>query len=98
MERAVLEGHSASAFVQYPMGSPSSRDGLTFHLPLGEGRCRGCSKEGSETRPAKQPLKHDTIAEITLCLNSASASLAVTRFLFVLLGRYVVAFRISLEH
>ena len=33
---------------------------------------------------AKQPLKHDSIAEFTLSLNSASASLAVIRFLLVL--------------
>ena len=79
------------------MGSPSSRNGLTYHLPLGQGRCRRCSKEASETCPAKQPLKHDSLAEITLSLNSASASLAVIHFLLVLLGRYryVGAFRIS---
>ena len=42
-------------------------------------------------------MKHDSIAEITLSLNSASASLAVIRFLRILLGRYryVGAFRIS---
>ena len=42
-------------------------------------------------------MKHDSIAEITLSLNSASASLAVIRFLLVVLGRYryVGAFRIS---
>lgn len=42
-------------------------------------------------------MKHDSIAEITLSLNSTSASLAVIRFLLILLGRYryVGAFRIS---
>ena len=68
------------------MGSPSSRNGLTYHLPLGEGCCRGCSNEASDNRPTKQPLKHASIAEITLSLNFASASLAVIRFLLVLLG------------
>ena len=54
-------------------------------------------KEASKARPTKQLLKHDSIAEITLSLNSASASLAVIRFLLVVLGRYryVGAFRIS---
>ena len=70
--------------MQYPMGSPSSRNGLIYHSLLGEGRCRSCLKETSETRLAKQPLKHDAIAEITLSLNSASASLAVIHFLLVL--------------
>ena len=42
-------------------------------------------------------MKHDSIAEITLSLNSASASLAVIRLFLVLLGRYryVGAFCIS---
>ena len=71
------------------MGSPSSWDGLTYHPPLGEGRCRRCSKEVRETRPA-------SIAEITLTLGSASASLADIRFLFILLVGYAgVFFRIS---
>ena len=77
------------------MGSPSSRNGLSYHLPLGEGHCRGCSKEACDTRPAKQQLKHASIAEITLSLNFASASLAVTRFLLVFLGGYAGVFRIS---
>ena len=83
--------------MQYPKGSPSSRNGLTYHLLLGKERCRGYGKEASKARPAKQLLKHDSHAEITLSLNSASASLAVIRFLLVLLGRYryVGAFRIS---
>ena len=77
------------------MVSPSSRNGLTYHFTLGEGGCRGCSKETSETRPAKQPLKHASVAEITLSLNLASACLAVIRFLLVLLGGYAGVFRIS---
>ena len=80
--------------MQYPIGSPSSRNGLTYHLPLGEGRCRGCSKEASENRPTKPPSKHPSIAEITLSLNLASASLAVIRFLLVLMGGYAGVFRI----
>ena len=77
------------------MGSPSSRNGLTYHLPLGEGCCRGCSNEASDNRPTKQPLKHASITEITLSLNFASTSLAVIRFLLVLLGGYAGVFRIS---
>ena len=77
------------------MGSPSSRNGLAYHLPLGEGRCRGCSKEASETRLAKQPLTYASIAEITLSLNLASASLAVIRFSFFFFGEgYAGVFRI----
>ena len=52
-------------------------------------------KKASKARPAKQLLKHDSIAEITLSLNSASASLAVIRLLLVLLGRYRYTFGIS---
>ena len=68
----------------------SSRDGLTYHSHHGEGRCQGCLKEASETHPAKQPLKHDSIAEIILSLKSASASayLADIRFLIILLVGY----------
>ena len=51
------------------------------------------------TRPAKQPLKHASIAEITLSLSFASASLTVMRFLRVLFfgggGGYAGVFRIS---
>ena len=81
--------------MQYPKESPSSRNGLTYHLLLGKGRCRGYLKEASKARPAKQLLKHDSIAEITLSLNSASASLGVIRLLLVLLGRYRYTFGIS---
>ena len=77
------------------MVSPSSGNGLTYHFTLGEGGCRGCSKETSETRPAKQPLKHASVAEITLSLNLASACLAVIRFLLVLFGGYAGVFRIN---
>ena len=76
------------------MGSPSSKDELTYHSPHGEGHCQGCSKEASETRPAKQPLKHDSIADITLSLKSASASayLADIRLLIILLVGYAGVF------
>ena len=79
------------------MVSPSSRNGLTYHFTLGEGGCRGCSKETSETRPAKQPLKHDSIADITLSLKSASVSayLAQIRLLIILLVGYAGVFCIS---
>ena len=77
------------------MGSPASRDGLTYRSLLGEGRCRGCWKEASETRPAQAAVEHDSLAEITLSLNSASASLADIRFLFILLVGYAGVFRIS---
>ena len=94
VERAVLEGHSAYAIES---ASRSIRWGHCFAgldsptiYPFGEGRCRGRSKEARETRPAKQPLKHDAIAEITLRLNPASASLAVIRFLLVLFGERVM--------
>ena len=43
---------------------------------------------------SKQPLKHDSIAEITLSLNSASASSDIS-FLFILLVGYAGVFRIS---
>ena len=81
--------------MQYPKESPSSRNALTYHLLLGKGRCRGYLKKVSKARPAKQPLKHDCIAEITLSLNSALASLAVISLLLVLLGRYRYTFGIS---
>ena len=89
--------HDRICFEQYLMGSPSSRDGLTYHSPHGEGRCQVCLKEASETCPAKQPLKHDSIAEITLSLKSASASayLADIHFLIILLVGYAGVFCIS---
>ena len=77
------------------MGSPSSRDGPTYHSPLGQGRCRRCSKELARPVQPKQPLKHGSIAEITLTLGSASASLADILFLFILLVGYAGVFRIS---
>ena len=82
VERAVPVGHSASAIES---ASISIRWG---HCLAGMGSptiypWRALSRvlEG-----AKQPLKHDSIAEFTLSLNSASASasLAVIRFLLVL--------------
>ena len=63
------------------MGSPSSRDGVTYHLP--------------RPNQPKQPLTHDSIADITLSLNSVSASLTDIRFSFILLVGYAGAFRIS---
>ena len=100
MEFAVLEAHSASAMESTSCSiqwghDRQGRNGLTYHLLLGKGRCRGYLKKASKARPAKQLLKHDSIAEITLSLNSASASLAVIRLLLVLLGRYRYTFGIS---
>ena len=43
----------------------------------------------------KQPLSHDVITDITLSLNTTSASLADICFLFILLVGYAGVFRIS---
>ena len=44
---------------------------------------------------SKQPLSHDVITDITLILNTTSASLADIRFLFILLVGYAGVFRIT---
>ena len=60
VERAVLEGHSASVIES---ASYSIRwghrlaGGLTYHSPLGEGRCRRCPKEACEARPAQAAVE-----------------------------------------
>ena len=69
------------------MGSPASRNGLTYHSPpwLVKGVVEGARRRLARPVQHKQPLKHDAIAEITLSLNSASPSLTDIRFLFILL-------------
>jgi len=69
-------------------------DSPTIH-PLVKGVVEGARRRLARPVQPKQPLKHDAIAEITLSLNSASASLAHIRFLFILLVRYAGVFRIS---
>lgn len=60
-----------------------------------KGVVEGARRKLARPVQPKQPLKHDSIAEITLSLGSASASLADIRFLFILLVGYAGVFRIS---
>ena len=69
-------------------------DSPTIH-PLVKGVVEGAQRKLVRPVQPKQPLKHDFIAEITLSLNSASASLADIRFFFILLVGYAGVFRIS---
>ena len=69
-------------------------DSPTIH-PLVKGVVEGARRKLARPVQPKQPLKHDSIAEITLSLGSASASLADIRFLFILLVGYAGVFRIS---
>ena len=62
--------------------------------PLVKGVVEGARRKLARPVQPKQPLKHDSIAEITLSLNSASASLADIRFLFILVVGYAGVFRI----
>ena len=99
VERTVLESHSASVIES---ASYSIRwghrlagiDSPTKH-PLVKGVVEGARRKLARPVQPKQPLKHDSIAEITLTLGSASASLADIRFLFILLVGYAGVFRIS---
>ena len=69
-------------------------DSPTIH-PLVKGVVEGARRKLARLVQPKQPLKHDSIAEITLSLGSASASLADIRFLFILLVGHAGVFRIS---
>ena len=69
-------------------------DPPTIH-PLVKGVVEGARRKLARPVQPKQPLKHDSIAKITLSLGSASASLADIRFLFILLVGYASVFRIS---
>ena len=99
MHYAVLEGHSASVMES---ASYSIRwghrlvgmDSPTIH-PLVKGVVEGAQRKLARPVHPKEPLKHDSIAEITLSLSYASASLADIRFLFILLVGYEGVFRIS---
>ena len=66
----------------------------TIH-PLVKGVVEGARRKLARPMQPKQPLTHDSIADITLSLNSASASLADIRFLSILLVGYAGVFRIS---
>ena len=63
------------------------------HL-LVKGVVEGARRKLARPVQPKQPLAHDTIASITFSLNSASASLADLRFLFILFVGYTGVFRI----
>ena len=99
VERAEREGHSASVIesASYSIRWGHRLAGMdlpTIH-PLVKGVVEGARRRLARPVQPKQPLKHDAIAEITLNLNSASASLADIRFLFILLVGYAGVFRIS---
>ena len=55
----------------------------------------GAKRKLSRPVQPKQPLALDTVVKIAPSYNTASASLADIRFLFVLLGRYAGLFHIS---
>ena len=99
MERAVLEGHSASVIESASYGIRwgyrlAGRESPTIH-PLVKDVVEGARRKLARPVQPKQPLTHDSIADITLNLNSASASLADIRFLFILLDGYAGVFRID---
>ena len=99
VERAVLEGHTASVIESASYSIQwghrlAGMDSPTIHS-LVKGVVEGARRKLARPVKPKQPLKHDSIAEITLSLNSASASLADIRFLFILLVGYAGVFRIS---
>ena len=60
-----------------------------------KGVVEGARRECARPVQPKQPLAHDTIASITLSLNSAFAAWAGLRFLFILLVEYSGVFRTS---
>ena len=96
---AVRNGHSVSvtesAAYSIQWGHRlAGLDSPTVH-PLVKGVVEGARRKLARPVRPKQPLAHDTIASITLSLNSASASLADLRFLFILLVGYAGVFRIS---
>ena len=64
----------------------------TIH-PLVKGVVQGARTKLARPIQLKQPLTHDSIADITLSLNSVC--LADIRFLFILLVEYAGVFRIS---
>ena len=66
----------------------------TIH-PLVKRVVEGARRKLARPIQPKEPLTHESIADITLSLNSASASLADIRFLFILLAGYAGVFRIS---
>ena len=99
VERAELEGHSASVIESASYSIRwghrlAGMDSPTIH-PLVKGVVEGARRRLARPVQPKQLLKHDAIAEITLSLNSASASLADIRFLFIPLVGYAGVFRIS---
>ena len=99
VERAVHEGHSASVIESDSYSIRwghhlAGMDSPTIH-PLVKGVVEGARRKLARPVQPKQPLKHDSIADISLALCSASACLAVIRFLFILLVGYVGVFRIS---
>ena len=69
-------------------------DSTTIH-PLVKGVVEGARRKLARPVQPKQLLKHDSIAEITLSLGSASASLADICFLFIILVEYAGVFHIS---
>lgn len=99
VDRAVHEGHSVSVTES---AACSIRCGhrlagvepLTGH-PLVRGVVEGARRKLATPVQPKQPLSHDVIADITLSLNTTSASLADIRFLFILLVGYAGVFRIT---
>ena len=101
VHRAVLEGHSASVIesASYSIRWDhrlAGMDSPTIHpLVGGGGVVEGARRKLARPVQPKQPLKQDSIAEITLSLGSTSACLADIRFLFVLLVGYAGVFRIS---
>ena len=88
MEGAELEGHSASVIesASYSRWGHclAGMDSPTIH-PLVKGIVEGARRRLARPVQPKKLLKHDSIAEITLSLNSASASLADICFLLILL-------------
>ena len=99
VNRAVCEGHSVSVIesASYSIRWGHRLAGMessTGH-PLVRGVVEGARRKLARPVQPKQPLSHDVIANITLSLSTASASLADIRFLFILLVDYAGIFRIS---
>ena len=99
VERTLLEGHSASVIesASYSIRWGHRLAGMespTIH-PLVKGVVEGSRRKLARPVQPKEPLTYNFIAYIILNLNSASASLADIRFLFILLVGYAGVFRIG---
>ena len=80
-------------YIHYPLGTSVSWFWASERTSTVDGCCWERAEEGGEACSVQ--AVHNVIAHITLILNTTSASLADTRFLFILLVGYADVFRIT---